>query len=405
MTVSATAVTATTPKRHCMVVHAYYPVGETRVEREALALLENGYEVDVLCLRKEGEAKIETAAGVTVHRLPVQRQRGRGAVYQMLEYLAFFFLVLGKLFVLQNRRHYEVVQVHNLPDFLVFAAVWPKLVGARVILDLHDLMPEFYAARFKRSLESWPVRLVVWQERLACRFADQVITVTDLWCRTLVNRGIPQRKIAVVMNVARDDLFFRSENGARYSKSNNQFHLIYHGTLTRRYGVDLAVLAIHRLKDEVAGIHLTILGGGDYRKDLEELVKSLDLGKFVTFSQGFLPTSELPELIRQADVGIVPNRADVFTGTLLPTKLMEYIALGVPVIASRTPALTTYFDDSMIEFFVPGDANDLADHIRILYQDKSRCKELVDNSVQFSQRYSWSQVSKAYVELVDRLNG
>lgn len=396
--------TAKTPKRHCMVVHAYYPVGETRVEREALALVQHGYEVDVLCLRNENEAKEENIDGVNVYRLPVRRRRGRGSTYQLLEYLAFFFLALGKLFVLQNRRHYGVVQVHNLPDFLVFAASWPKLVGARVILDLHDLMPEFYAARFGKPLDGWQVRLTAWQEKLACGFADRVITVTDLWQNTLAERGVPREKITVILNVARDDLFFRGENGPKHLRSSDQFHLIYHGTITQRYGVDLILRAVEIVKDDITGIQLTILGEGDYREDIEEMVDTLDLGGYVSFSQGFLPTAELPDLIRQADVGVVPNRNDVFTGTLLPTKLLEYIALGLPVIASRTPALATYFDDSMIEFFTPGDVEDLAERIRTLYRDETRRKALTENSAQFNQHYSWPQISQKFVNLVDSLN-
>jgi hypothetical protein len=145
MSVSMKVGERTNKKRHCMVVHAYYPLGETRVEREALALIEQGYEVDVLCLRDQDEPAQEVTDGVNIYRLSVKRHRGRGPALQMLEYLAFFILVMAKLFVLHRQRRYGVVQAHNLPDFLVFSALWPKLTGARVILDLHDLMPELAA--------------------------------------------------------------------------------------------------------------------------------------------------------------------------------------------------------------------------------------------------------------------
>src|SRR5512146_1742938 len=79
-------------KRHCMIVHAHYPIGEVRVEREALALLANGYEVDVICLRTNGEPATSVEDGVHVYRLPVTRHKGKGVFVQFLEYLAFFFL-------------------------------------------------------------------------------------------------------------------------------------------------------------------------------------------------------------------------------------------------------------------------------------------------------------------------
>ena len=194
--------------RHCMIVHAHYPLGETRVERQAKALLRRGHVVDVICLRAPGELPREIVGGAGVYRLPVRRHKDRGAAVQLLEYLVFLMLAAIQLARLHLRTPYQVVQVHNLPDFLVFAA-WPaRLMGARVILDIHDLMPEFFGARFDRSFDSWLVRLVRFQERLACRFADAVIVVSEHWRRTLIGRGVPADKISVVMNVA-DDAIFR----------------------------------------------------------------------------------------------------------------------------------------------------------------------------------------------------
>ncbi|HZD10310.1 MAG TPA: glycosyltransferase, partial [Candidatus Binatia bacterium] len=194
-------------KRHCMVVHAYYPVGETRVQRQALALRKQGYEVDVICLRHTGETPTQQEDGVTIYRLPLKRHRRGGFALQMLEYLAFFALAFWKLLFLYPKRRYRVVQVHNLPDFLIFAALFPRFGGARLILDLHDLMPEFFAARTGRPMDSLVVRAVAWQEQVACRFADHVITVTDVWKETLVQRGVPAEKVSVVMNVADPGIF------------------------------------------------------------------------------------------------------------------------------------------------------------------------------------------------------
>jgi len=391
-----------TVKRHCMIVHAYYPLGETRVEREAMALMERGYEVDVLCLRDDDESPTEMVDGVQIYRLPVKRHRGRGLVVQLFEYLAFFMLVVLRLFSLQGRRGYGTVQCHNLPDFLIFAAFWPRLRGAQLILDLHDLMPDFYAARFGNRMDSWPVKLVLLQEKLSCRFAHQVITVTELWRQTLIQRGVPAAKIAVVMNVAHDQLFVPGQIQAETSV-NGSFNVIYHGTITHRYGVDLAVQAIDRLRADDVDVHLTILGDGDYRDDIVEMVERLGLGESVHLSQGFLPTNELPSLISRADVGIVPNRDDLFTDALLPTKLLEYVALGVPVIAARTSGISGYFNDTEVEFFSPGNSDELADCIRHLYNDSTRRKELVQNTSEFNRHYSWARVAEEYGDLVERL--
>jgi glycosyltransferase involved in cell wall biosynthesis len=389
-------------KRHCMVVHAYYPIGETRVEREARALIDRGYEVDVICLRDSGEPRLTTVDGVQVHRLPVWRDKSRGLLAQLLEYLAFFVLAFICLSRLHLRRRYDVVQVHNLPDFLVFVALVPKLTGARVILDLHDLMPEFYAELFRRSLDSLPVRLIRWQERLSCRFADHVITVTKLWRQTLIERRQPADKVTVVMNVA-DDRIFHRDVTIDAARDDGRFRLIYHGVMGQRHGLDLALRAISLVRRTAPDIHLTLHGGGEYRGTLVSLTKELDLQDHVQFSTHFVSTADLAKWLKRMDLGIVPYRNGLFTGGILPTKLMEYAALGIPAIAARTPAIAAYFDEMMVQFFTPGDVEDLARCILDLYSDRKRLAQLAQGAKKFNQRYNWAKIGAEYVTLVGRL--
>lgn len=385
-----------------MVVHAYYPIGETRVQRQALALVDRGYDVDVVCLRGRGEPRHSTHDGVTVRRLPVRRHRDRGFLVQLLEYLAFFVLA-GAVLTARHLRHpFAAVQIHNLPDFLVFCAVVPKATGTPVILDLHDLMPEFFASRTGTGFDNRMVRLVRWQERLACRFADHVITVTDGWKDTLISRGVPPEKVSVVMNVADARVFRRSASGERRS-TRAGLHLLYHGTFTRRYGVDLLMDAVAQVRHDVPDVHLTLLGDGDLRSDLVAQRDRLGLGAHVTISDGMVDAAELPAAIRAADAGVVPTRSDVFTDGLLPTKLMECVAMGTPLIAARTPTVASYFDDDMIQFFRPGDTAALADAIRALAADPERLHTLARNADAFHRTYDPVATAAGYARVVDGL--
>jgi glycosyltransferase involved in cell wall biosynthesis/lipid II:glycine glycyltransferase (peptidoglycan interpeptide bridge formation enzyme) len=383
-----------------MVVHAYYPIGETRVQREALALIDRGYEVEVVCLRGRDEPWRSTHDGVVVHRVPVARHRDRGFAAQLLEYLAFFTFAAMVVTARHLRRRFTAVQVHNLPDFLVFAALAPKLTGTPVLLDLHDLMPEFFASRTGSGLDSPAVRLVRWQEHLACRFADHVITVTDGWRDTLISRGVPPGKVSVVMNVADARLFQRISDAAG-RPAGVGLHLLYHGTFTRRYGVDLLVDAVARVRDELPDIHLTLLGDGDLRSDLLAQRERLGLRDHVTISDGMVAAADLPTAIRAADAGVVPTRSDVFTDGLLPTKLMEFVAMGTPVIAARTPTVASYFDDDMVEFFPPGDAAALARTIRALAGDRERLATLADNADTFNRKYDSASTAAGYAGALD----
>jgi glycosyltransferase involved in cell wall biosynthesis len=386
---------------YCMVVHAHYPIGEPRVEREADALSSHGYQVEVLCLRHHNEPATETIDGISIHRLPVQRNKKFGVIMQFFEYLAFFGLVFIRL--ARSTQRYQVVHVHNLPDFLVFAAIFPRLRGARIVLDLHDLMPEFYLSRFNRPYSHWLVWLVGLQEKLACRFAHHVITVSEPWRQTLIKRGVPPEKCSVIMNVAGARFKQGFDCWPRPALTDNDFRLVYHGTLAYRYGIDLILQAVAMVRNELPRLHLTIHGRGEYLEALYALAEQLNLQDTVTFSTQYVPMHELPRLVASAHVGLVAYRRDVFTDGILPTKLMEYVALGVPAIVARTPTIEAYFDETMVEFFTPENVTELAGRIRYLYHHRNRLAELATNANRFNQLYDWSKQSAQLVNLADRL--
>jgi len=385
-----------------MVVHNYYPLGEPRVQRQAEALVSHGYEVDVICLRYGHEPSADNVGGVTIHRLPVRRDKKRGLPAQLFEYVTFLVLAFFKLTRLHLRRPYHVVQIHNVPDFLVFAALVPKLTGSRLILDLHDLMPEFFAARFQSDPTSLPMQLVQLQERLSCRFADHVITVSEHWRQSLIKRGMSAKKCSVLMNLADPRIFKKPDGALALSPADGQFRLIYHGTITYRYGLDLLLQAVNLVRGEISAIHLSIIGAGEYVDTLRQMVQELKLSEHVHLGE-VVPVEQLPPLISAADLGVVPYRSGVFTDELLPTKLMEYAAMGVPAIASRTTAIAAHFDESMVQFFTPGDANELAHCILTLYRDRARLAELGANIQSFNLQYNWASQAAGYVRLVEKL--
>jgi glycosyltransferase involved in cell wall biosynthesis len=387
-----------------MVVHAYYPDRETRVQREAAALVERGHAVDVICLRSADEPARDDHDGVRIRRLPVGRHRRHGLAVQLFEYLAFFALAATTLSFLHLRHRYDVVQIHNLPDFLVFAALVPKLTGTPVLLDLHDLMPEFLAARRGVGPDSLFVRVTAWQEQISCRFADHVITVTDSWKQTLIARGVQPDKISVVMNVADAQIFHPARHARAADGNDPAFHVFYHGTLTKRYGIDLLLDAVRLTRNGLPHMRVTLLGTGDALDDLIAQRHALGLDDRVTIMSTAVDITELVALIREADVGVVPNRADRFTDGILPTKLMEYVSVGIPVIAARTTAISSYFDDDMVEFFEPGDREGLATALRKLAADPARRQRMVQAAEQFVRKYDSTSTAAQYVGVVEAVS-
>ena len=132
-------------RRLCMVVHGPYPVGEPRVEREALAARQAGWEVEVIAMSREGESLHEIVDGIRVLRAPFSHRRGSGAAATVAEYARFAMFASMRL---GRARRFDVVHVHAPPDFLVFSAILPRLRGTRVVLDIHDLSSDMFAMRF-----------------------------------------------------------------------------------------------------------------------------------------------------------------------------------------------------------------------------------------------------------------
>src|ERR1700730_3113138 len=147
-----------------MLTHSYYDE-DPRVRREAEALVACGRPVDVFALRQPGAPALDEVAGVRVHRLGVQRHQGAGLATYLREYLSFLARAGWAVTRHHWRRHYAIVQVHTLPDFLVFAGLPLKVVGVPLILDMHEAMPEFFRTRFPRASNRVVHWLVRAQER------------------------------------------------------------------------------------------------------------------------------------------------------------------------------------------------------------------------------------------------
>ncbi|MEP6776491.1 MAG: glycosyltransferase family 4 protein [Chloroflexota bacterium] len=385
-----------------MVVHSFYP-DDPRVRRETEALLGDGWQVDVICLRGEGEAKHEDYNGAQVYRLAVRRHRGAGFAIYMLEYMHFFVLASTLLARLQIKKRFNVVQVHNMPDFLIYTAAIPKMLGAQLVLDIHDLVPELYGSKFGGKPGHPAIRMARWTERRSGAFASQVLTAGEPFRKRLVERGTPSDKVTVIMNAADPSLFqagqhdkARAETGKAVKDS---FVLMYHGGLFDRYGLDIAIKAVDRLRSQIPGIALHIYGQGEASADLARLVNNLGLHEHVLLG-GFVPIDEIPALVAAADLGVVPYRQNPFTDLLYPTKAFEYIIMGVPVVMSSTGAVVELFPDLPDMFVPPEDVDALAARILDLYRDPRRLQALLEAAQRAYAPYAWENQRERYLAVM-----
>jgi glycosyltransferase involved in cell wall biosynthesis len=374
---------------------------DPRVRREAESLVEAGFHVTFLASRQRGEPHRETIDGVEVVKLPGLGNRRTSIAVYVADYLVFSILVMAHLLV--RPRLYRLVHINNMPDFLAFAAWLPRLLGTPVIHDVHDLMPELFEEKFGTGRRRWLIGLIRAQERWAGRFASAVLTVEERLKDILSARGIPRDKIHVLMNLP-DDRIFAARDPLLVKPDNAPFVLVYHGTLARRLGLDIAIRAIARARVEVPNIEFRVIGAGEEREALIALRDELGLGDAVSFSKGFVPVQDIPRLIADADVGVVPLRIGSGTDIMLPTKLLEYVTIGIPCIVPKTGTIGRYFDDTMVQFFDAEQVDSLAAAMVSLHRDPQRRIALAREATRrFAETYRWSRHKHIYTDLVERL--
>jgi glycosyltransferase involved in cell wall biosynthesis len=385
--------------RLCMVVHGDFPL-DPRVAREARAARAAGWRVDVVAMRRAGERRREIVEGSDVLRLPFSHRRGVGPALLLFEYVGFAVAATLVLAVRSITRRYTVVQIHNPPDFLLIAAFVPRLMGARVVFDVHDLSPDMFDMRFHDRLGARAagaaLRLV---ERWAAGSADQVVTVHEPYRRELAARGISSERIAVVMNTA-DEAVLPELGDPR----GDGFRIVYHGTVTPHYGVDLLVEAIAELSAELPEANVEIYGEGDLVPRLLARAAELGITERVVVSGRMLQQRDVLARVAGASVGVIPNRPTQLNRFALSSKLFEYVALGIPVLSADLPTIRAHFGDQEIRYFRAGDATALADGLRnIANHPEAAAARAVAARRRYDEHYSWAVNAERYVAILQRL--
>ena len=388
--------------RVASVVFSYFPQ-DPRPRREAEALIEAGMTVDMICLRGENQLPQEIDKGVNAFRINIRRKRHSKLRY-LWQYGYFIVAAFSRLSLLQLRHRYDVVHVHNMPDVLVFCALLPRLMGARVILDLHDPVPELYMTKYGIEEHHPIIRIMTFVERLSIGFVHLVITPNIAFRKLFVARGCPKDKIHIVMNAPQEEIFLlpKAVENAAPEIGQDSFEVMYHGFIAEHNGLDIAVEAISLVREKIANIRFHIYGEGDFMEKVAEDIDALALKDAIT-CHGFLPLEEIAAAIGEVDLGIVPSKRTPFTELNFATRIFEYLCKGKPVIAPRTLGVLDYFDEASICLFEPGNPRDLARAIVELHGDARRRDELVHLGAQVYQDNRWELQKQVLVQLVSSL--
>jgi glycosyltransferase involved in cell wall biosynthesis len=366
--------------RHALILGYLTYRGDARVKRQVRTLAAAGYQVDVICLAEDTG---EITAPANLIGIKVPRYQGASRLRYIRCYATFFIKAAMAAARQAMRHHYDVAIVCNMPDILVLCALGPKLAGTRIVLDVHDPVPELYRVKFGRPPGCLGERLLMLEERASAWFVDRVLATHHLHARRLRSAGIPQRKLRVVLNAPNPELFPYSEEPLRRAGG---LRLVYHGTISSRLGIDVAIRAMQLLR-HIPGIELRLIGKGDALEECRKLARELNLEGVVRFEPP-VPVEKMAPILHGCSIGVVPNRDNAATRIMLPVKLMEYAMLGVPAVAARLDPITQYFDDRAVEYFEPENPKALAQAIIRLYEDPQRCAEMARQANRIARELS-----------------
>ena len=385
----------------CIVAHGTYPA--SRKYREAMALCDAGYNVDVICIkRNRKESRMEMYDDVNIFRLPIVKKRKTQLRY-IVDYTIFFLLCSVRLTQLYLKKKYSLVQVHSMPEFLVFTTLLPKLFGSKVILDVQDPSREVYISKYGHKGKDFILKIIEVQERLSFLYSDRLITPNIGFRKKFMERGLDEEKMGIVMNTP-DSRIFKKEllKDKLKNKKEGKFILLFHGTIVERHGLDIVVEALCKLVEKISEVQLEVAGGGEQLEHVKGMVNRLGLEKHVIFHNQ-VDQKKIPELIIRSDIGIIPNRLDAFTNINLPQRIFEFAIYDVPVVIARTSGVQDYFDENCMAFFRPEDADDLTAKIYELYKDPEKRKRIAFNTRKVSEELKWDVMKMKYLEIIKRL--
>ncbi|MBN2104212.1 glycosyltransferase family 4 protein [bacterium] len=387
--------------RLCMVGYTQFE-SDGRLHRYATSLLSQGHSVDVVGLGESVQKSPVNIAGVNVYRIH-RRDFQESGPLSYLKHLTIFF---WKSFIITTRLHiqkkYHVIHFHNIPDFGIFCTILTKFLGAKIILDVHDLVPEFYMRKFHVSESHLIIVLLKFIEKLSCRYANHVITVTELWREKLIQRSVNSRHCSVIMNLPIHAIFKKQPFNSY--KTGNFFYLTYHGNLAEQTGVDLLIRAVRKLTGRIPNIRLQIIGGGREETEYRQLTDTLELNEQIIFKNN-VPVIQLTDAVKHAHIAVDPKRPGVYAGETLSVKAMEYLALGIPLVVAETEAASYYFPRKSVRFFKPGNADSLASAILDLYLHPDKRRKLYKHSDDFNRKYNWEDEKQTYFSILSKLTG
>ena len=366
---------------------------DSRVLKECYAALEAGFKVDIYTLEHPENKNFPEFHIISSGK---KQYKGNNKKLFIKAYLRFFLFCLISLTKNYFRKKYDVIHFNNMPNFLVFSSLVPKLLGAKIVLDIHDLMPEIFSAKFKMDRSNKLIKVLYLEERFSAKFASEIISTNRFHTRRFRENGIKNKRITEIVNVADHNVYYPSD-GKMFD--DEKLIIAYPSTIAKRLGIDTLIQAMENICERKINMELRIYGDGEYKKELYEIINKKNLNDFIRMSDSFVGMKELSKEMDEAHIGVIPLPYDPSNDIAMPVKVYEYFAKKLCVVSSDLTLLKDYFDDKLV-FFKAGDAEDLSEKLIRLYNDRGDLKNYAEKGYAHYSERNWDYYKKKYQEIL-----
>jgi glycosyltransferase involved in cell wall biosynthesis len=371
--------------------------GDMRVENEVTSLVNAGFNVTVLCLNHGDKENSESFYGATILRIPIslfKKNKMKGLTNTFFDFWKLFWW--RKIKKIAKTQEIHFIHAHDL------YMVPPALIAKRklksqpkVVADLHENYPE--ALKHYKYTQQFPGKYIIsinqWEKKEPewLNECDQVITVIDEAIERYKNLGVNESKLIVVPNYVNQAVFNSYEKFETQDREHkNHFGISYIGGFDYHRGIDTLITAVHKSIGNIRNIHLTLIGDGSNRNELEELVQKLDMESTVSF-KGWVSPSQIPKYLNESDICVIPHLKTIHTDNTIPHKLFQYMMFEKPVIGSSCSPIERIINDSKCGLiYESGNSDDLAEKIKVLYENEELRKEFSKNgAAAIHEKYNW----------------
>jgi glycosyltransferase involved in cell wall biosynthesis len=394
-----------TARRRVLIIVENLPCPfDRRVMQEARTLAAAGYLVSIICPKGAGHEKsFEQIDDIDIHRHALPREAD-GALGYVLEYgvalIMQFWLSLKVLF----GRGFDIVHACNPPDTIFIVGGFYKLFGKKFVFDHHDINPELYEAKFAKR--GFGHRLLLALERMTFRTADVVISTNESYREIALTRGRVDPRDVFVVRSGPDLSRLRQVPANPALRQGRSYLVGYVGVMGKQEGIDLLLQAVQLIVKHLGrtDIHFGLVGGGTELPAMRQLARDLGIADYVTFT-GRAPDAVLLEMLCTADICVNPDRANDMNDRSTMNKVMEYMALGKPLVQfDLTEGRVSAGEAAW--YARPNDVADLAQKmVALLADERQRLHMGVAGRERIERVLSWQHEAPRLLAAYEHLTG